>query len=625
MAFPPSFLEEIRQRVALPDVVMRKVRLVKRGREYSGLCPFHNEKSPSFTVNEDKGFFHCFGCGAHGDVIGFVMRIENLGFPEAVERLAGEAGLEVPRATPEERQRVARQKTLHEVLEAASDFYEAQLLAKAGEPGRDYLARRGLGLDDAKRFRLGFAPGGNTALKTHLLKDFPPSLVEEAGLIRVPEDGRESFDYFRNRVMYPILDRGGRVVAFGGRVIGDAKPKYLNSPETALFQKGRILYGLAWARAGIGKGAEAIVTEGYMDVIALHRAGFEGAVAPLGTALTEGQLEELWKLAAEPILCFDGDAAGQRAATRALERALPLLTPGRSLRFATLTGGEDPDTLIGKFGAGAMRAVLDQARPLAETLWRAELAAVPLPRTPEQRAGFLARLLAKVRVIADEGLRREYESDVRNRFFVWKRAQQAPVPRPGLRGGYNRTMRGNAATSAGKDAPARPDPLALALRRRQEVLLRLTLDRPELLDELCEDFAAVELPAPDLDKLRQAIINIHASVPGLDAGTLKHNLSSKGFNPDLERLCAREVSDHVGFAVRDTDPETARRGWLEALGAMKHQERAIEVERAVRRFEEQPSDESSAHATALPLQAEQERQAQMVESASESIPEAGRR
>jgi DNA primase len=623
MAFPPSFLEEIRQRVGLPDVVMRKVRLVKRGREYSGLCPFHNEKSPSFTVNEDKGFFHCFGCGAHGDVIGFVMRIENLGFPEAVERLAGEAGLEVPRSTPEERQRAERQKTLGEVLEAAAQFYEAQLLTRSGEAGRDYLAKRGLGLEDAKRFRLGFAPPGNTVLKQHLLKDFPPSLVEEAGLIRAPEDGRESFDYFRNRVMFPILDRAGRVVAFGGRVIGDGKPKYLNSPESAVFQKGRILYGLAWARAGIAKGAEAIVTEGYMDVIALHRAGFTGAVAPLGTALTEGQLEELWKQAPEPILCFDGDPAGQRAAARALERALPMLTPGRSLRFATLTGGEDPDTLIAKFGADAMRSVLAQARPLAETLWRLELVAVPGLKTPEQRAGLMARLIARVRQIADEGLRREYESDVRSRFFAWKRGPEKPMSR-GRQQGFGRPGRGSPMPSANPGV-ARPDPLAQALRRRQEVLLRLTLDRPEILDELCEDFAAVDLPAPDLDKLRHAIINVHASVPGLDAGTLQHNLSLKGFALDLERLFARDVSDHVGFAARDTDMETAKRGLLEALGAMRHQERAIEVERAVRRFEEQPGDESCAHVTALPMQAEQERQAQALEPVSDPVPEPGLR
>src|SRR5947209_6313652 len=333
MAFPPRFLDELRQRLSLADVVGRRVRLIKRGREYVGLCPFHNEKTPSFAVVEDKGFFHCFGCGAHGDVIGFVMQNGGLGFREAVESLAGEAGLEVPKSTPQERERAQRQIDLQDAMEAACVFFQEQLEAPAG--------------------------------------------------------------------------RAGRVIAFGGRVIGEGQPKYLNSPETPLFQKGRVLYGWAAARASAAKAPSAIVTEGYMDVIALHRAGFTTAVAPLGTALTEAQLEELWKLAPEPVLCFDGDAAGERAALRAADRALPLLKPGMSLRFAALPAGEDPDTLIGRYGAEAMREALDQARPLAEVIWGVERKSDALD-TPERRAALEQRLEAKTRLIADKNVADKY-------------------------------------------------------------------------------------------------------------------------------------------------------------------------------------------------------------------------
>ena len=259
--------------------------------------PVPRREDPSFTVNEDKGFFHCFGCGAHGDVIGFVMQADNLGFVEAIERLAGEAGLEIPKPTPEARARAVREATLHDVIEAAAQFFRAQLETRAGEAATAYLARRGLDGAAIDRFRLGWAPAGQGLLKQHLQRDYPEALLVEAGLIARREGGEGTFDYFRDRVMFPILDRSGRPIAFGGRVLGDAKPKYLNSPDTPIFHKGSVLYGLSWARDGVRQGAALVVTEGYMDVIALQRAGFGGAVAPLGTALTEEQLVELWRLA----------------------------------------------------------------------------------------------------------------------------------------------------------------------------------------------------------------------------------------------------------------------------------------------------------------------------------------
>src|SRR4051812_35665369 len=400
MAFPPGFLDELRSRISLADLVGRRVRLVRRGREHSGLCPFHNEKTPSFYVVEDKGFFHCFGCGAHGDAIGFIMRADNLDFIEAVERLAGEAGIAGPTQTPQERDRAQRQKTLLEALAAAAAFYEAQLWGPGGARAREYLIRRGLDEETIRRFRLGWAPEDRQALRRVLGSEFPEALLGEAGLRRVPHGGDSPYDYFGARIMFPIGDRAGRIIAFGGRMLGDAQPKYLNSPDTPVFEKGRILYGWAAARAHVAhdpdgavpSGGEVIVVEGYMDVIALHRAGFGGAGAPLGPALTEMQLHELWRLAPEPVLCFDGDAAGRRAALRALARALPLLQPGRSLRFAALPFGEDPDSMIRGGASGAFSQILASACPLSEMLWQIELNAGAID-TPERRADLERRLM----------------------------------------------------------------------------------------------------------------------------------------------------------------------------------------------------------------------------------------
>ncbi|HLM13046.1 MAG TPA: DNA primase, partial [Reyranella sp.] len=336
MAFPPGFLDELRARLSLSEVVGRKVSLKRKsGAEYSGLCPFHNEKTPSFTVNDKKAFFYCFGCHEKGDAVDFVIKTEGLSFPEAVEKLAREVNLPVPRATPVERERAERVSTLQQVVEEAARWFQKQLRLPVGRQGLDYL--RGRGLEDATidDFRLGFAPDSRDGLLSHLKREnVPIDKIVEAGLAIQPDDNnREPYDRFRGRVMFAINDRRGRAIAFGGRVMGAGEPKYLNSPETPLFHKGANLYCLDRARAAVTKDQPVIVAEGYMDVIALHGAGYTGAVAPLGTALTEGQLAELWKLADEPYLCFDGDNAGRRAANRAAERALPLLRAGKSLRF----------------------------------------------------------------------------------------------------------------------------------------------------------------------------------------------------------------------------------------------------------------------------------------------------
>ena len=406
MAFPPGFLDELRARVPLGSLVGRRVKLIRRGRELGGLCPFHHEKTPSFYVVEDKGFFHCFGCGAHGDAIGYLMRAENLDFIEAIERLAAEAGLAVPQQTPQDRERAQRQKTLLEALSAAAKFYEARLWSPAGSRARDYLMARGLDEEAIRGFRLGWASDDRHALRRALSGEFPEALLVEGGLLRRPEGGGEPYDYFRGRVLFPIGDRAGRVIAFGGRAIADGQqPKYLNSPDTPLFEKGRVLYGLALARTELarsnyGEGPPLIVTEGYMDVIALHRAGFGTAVAPLGTALTETHLQELWRLSPEPVICLDNDAAGGGAARRTLNRALPLLKPGRSLRFLVLPANEDPDSLIRSSGPAEFATRLARARPLSHFWWDEELPFKPID-TPERRADLERRLMGDAALIAD--------------------------------------------------------------------------------------------------------------------------------------------------------------------------------------------------------------------------------
>ncbi len=577
MAFPPQFLDELRARVALADVVARRTKLTRRGRESIGLCPFHKEKSPSFYVYPDH--YHCFGCGAHGDVIGFVMQTGNLEFLEAVEVLAREAGLEVPKPSRDAQERSHRQTDLQVVMERACGFFEESLAGPLGREARTYLDGRGLDAAAIRQFRLGFAPDSRDALKRALGGEIDEALLIEGGLLRRPEEGA-SYDYFRHRVMFPIGNRSGKVIAFGGRVLGDGQPKYLNSPETPLFQKGRVLYGWATARAAASHDASAIVTEGYMDVIALQRAGFETAVAPLGTALTEGQLEEIWRLAPEPILCFDGDAAGQRAAGRALERALPMLAAERSLRFATLPAGEDPDTLIRRQGAVAMREILDAARPLVEVLWSLETAR-PVD-TPERRAALEKRLEERVRVIEDRSVQQHYRQFFRDRLYELlstRRLQRTggPVRTGASRGGGRWPQRSVAMV----EPPLSSNPGALR-RRQQEVALALLLNHPFLLSEVEEDVATLDFSAPDLDRLRGAILKARAHHADLDAASLKLHLNRQGFAGILEGVLSPQVLVHAGFARADADTDMVRAGWEHTKSRFEQRRLSSQVAEAER-------------------------------------------
>jgi len=437
MSLSPQFLDELRARTLLSAVIAPHVKLTKAGREFKACCPFHNEKTPSFTVNDEKGFYHCFGCSAHGDAIRFLTDSRGLPFMDAVKELAAKAGMEVPAPDPRARERNDRASTLHDVMAAAQQWFAQQLDTAEGAAARDYLKQRGISPLTIQRFGIGFAPDGRTRLKTALKDQGEDQLVDCGLLIRPDEGGREPYDRFRGRVMIPIRDQRGRVIGFGGRILGAGEPKYLNSPETVLFDKGRTLYNIDRAGPASRKADRVIVVEGYMDVIGLDGAGITETVAPNGTALTEAQLSLLWRLDPAPILCFDGDAAGQKAAIRAALRALPHLAPERTLRFVALPSGQDPDDLVRAEGRAAIDALLDAPEPLVERLWRHERDSTPLS-TPEERAGLRQRLLDHAAAIGDRSLSQLYREEWLARFAdltVRPRPRHAPAAtRPDRRG-----------------------------------------------------------------------------------------------------------------------------------------------------------------------------------------------
>ena len=614
MAFPPQFLEELRTRLALSDAVSKRMRLIRAGREYKAPCPFHHEKTPSFYVNDQKGFFHCFGCGAHGDIIGFVMRHDNLAFPEAVEALAGEAGMPVPRATEEDKQKYERRKTLHDLVEQAARWFEQQLYAPAGRTGLEYFQRRGLDTETMARFRLGFAPGDSGALRQHLLKlNFAEEDMVTAGLLKRPEDGRTPFSFFRNRVIFPVTDRRGRVVAFGGRILEGDGPKYVNTSDTPLFQKGTLLYGLSRARQAAADGKPVIVAEGYMDVIALVRAGFEGAVAPLGTALTETQVQELWKLIPDaekvPFLCFDGDNAGRRAAWRAVDRILPHLAPGHSARVAFLPEGEDPDSLIRVHGPRAMQEVLGEAIPLSEAVWRMETEGKPTD-TPESKAAVKAALEARVGQIADRDVQIFYRTEMRRRVDE----AFAPPPRqrfdrgpwqPGQRPGQppRRHVPGlPGLRTAPPPGHRRRNPGNLAFAR-ERVLLAVIINHPELFDELGESLGMLPFADAGLDDLRRAVIESLSGPTendsGLDAASLCRHLSSAGFDTIVGSLLSESTYVHAGFARPDASALEAKRGWWPTWRHLHHRQVMADLREAEAALARDNSEANFARVVAL--------------------------
>jgi DNA primase len=552
MKFPDSLLDEIRGRLPVSQVVSRRVNLKRAGREWKGLSPFNKEKTPSFTVNDQKGFYHDFSSGKHGDIFTFVMETEGLSFPEAVEKLAGEAGLPMPKADPQFERTAKERLGLFDALEAACVFFEQALQDRDGRDALHYAERRGLAADTLQSFRIGFAPNGKDALKTALLKrGFTEAQLLDAGLVIKPDDGRPTYDRFRNRLTIPILDAKSRIIAFGARALDPAaEPKYLNSPETRLFDKGSTVFNFARARKAAFDSGELIVVEGYMDVIALDQAGFANAVATLGTAFTERQMEILWQLAPEPIICFDGDRAGEAAAARAIDRMLPNLREGRSFRFAFLPEGSDPDDLVRSKGASALRPYLTGARPLIDVLWRRELKTHAID-TPERRALFEARLEALLGEIANTRVRDHYRREIKNRLFALWREK-----------GARRNESPSAASRQANRSVATPLPSSYGV----PTLITLALvNHPWLLDRFADEVASIEVKDKKLAGLLQAVMRLifedHAATPETIAERIRAGGHGKLFAKMLEESPFRRVA----FIQPDSPPAEVEEHFAELI------------------------------------------------------------
>jgi DNA primase len=617
MRFPPQFLDELRARIPVSEVVGRRVRLKKSGREWKGLSPFNKERTPSFFVNDQKGFYHDFSSGKHGDIFTFLMESEGLSFPEAVERLAAQAGLAMPRLTQEAEAEESRRRTLHDVIELAAKFFEATLAARAGATARGYLADRGLDAATQLKFRLGYAPAERFALKEHLGKlGVSVDDMIEAGLLVTGDDIPVPYDRFRNRVMFPIGDLAGRVVAFGGRALDkDAPAKYLNSPETPLFHKGAMLYNGAEARKAVQQGAQngvpVIAVEGYVDVIAMVTAGYPATVAPLGTALTEDQLALLWRMADEPILCFDGDAAGRRAAYRAIDLALPQLKPGKSLTFAALPQGHDPDDLVRSGGPGAVADVLAGARPLADVLWTRETESGRFD-TPERRAGLEARINMLMAVIGDEAVRRYYRQDLWQRLRGLMAESRSDRADRGHFGARDRPPLRGKRRSWPPAGPRGTEPSALAavsprmstssivrgsrsaLPPREALILLGACNHPWLLEIAAEQLAELEFLNVEMDLLRRALLDVAAGEPELTRETLRAGVLARDLGGVLQRI---ESAVHpADWPTREgAAPEDVRQWWSHVL-TLHHKNSTLnkELKEAERALGEELSEQNFA-------------------------------
>jgi DNA primase len=595
MRFTPQFLDELKARLPVSEVVGKRVKLIRSGREFKGLSPFNKEKTPSFFVNDQKQAWFDFSSGKNGSIFDFVMQSEGVSFPEAVERLAQMAGMPLPKVSREDEARDARRKTLHDVVELAAKFFQDTLASRTGAKARGYLADRGLDPATQLKFRLGFAPGERFALKEHLgSHGIPVEDMVEAGLLISGDDIPLPFDRFRDRVMFPISDLRGRVIAFGGRALEkDAQAKYLNSPETPLFHKGATLYNIATARQaahdGGQNGAPIIAVEGYVDVIAMVMAGFPATVAPLGTALTEDQLALLWKMADEPVLCFDGDGAGLRAAYRAVDLAMPRLRPGKSLKFALLPQGQDPDDLVRSGGREAVSDVIAAARPLAGMLWARETEGHSFD-TPERRAALEARVNEVTAGIADDAVRKYYRQDFSARlsqFFAPERVQQGEArrrdnwrePRSGANWRQRRNsewQRGDAPRPGGRSTPyvvvsqqLASSPVhrghRTAVPRREALILQAALNYPWLLHDHLEELASLEFRHADAERLKSALIDIAAHATMLDAEALKAELAARNLTEAMQRIALSITTPSVWGARPEAAPDDVLVTWTQLV------------------------------------------------------------
>ncbi|MCX5616683.1 DNA primase [Bombella sp. TMW 2.2559] len=571
MAIDTVFLDELRQRTSLTSLFGRRNKLVRSGRNWKACCPFHGEKTPSLYIYDDH--YHCFGCGAHGDAISYVMQSEGSGFREAVERLASEAGMEVPADDPRQVEKARVRQTLYDVMDEVQAIYRRRLYQPEGRGGLDYLQKRGLTEETLERFGLGWSGDGRSLLKALEGKNITAETLVQVGLMRMDEAGRPRGELFFNRVTFPIRDRKGRIISFGGRVLGDGQPKYLNGPETDIFSKRRTLFNIDQARQAIHKGAKAVVVEGYMDVIALVQAGFGGAVAPLGTALGDEQLELLWRMTDTPIICFDGDGAGQRAALRSCEVALPLLKVGRNLRFCRLEGGDDPDSLIRREGMQGMEDRLSSARPMEEELFSL-LTAQERDPTPERRAALRKKLYELSQMIPDRLLAGEYLSTLNGMFFARYRR-----PKTG-RGGYGQG-------GAGMAAPVIPvsgkRTVAEGSGERLNILTAILLQYPEILPGIDRDYNALSLPEP-LSSIRTAILSwADDCTEALTAESCQAWMEEHGLAGAVRQVCSSPMPRQIRIEEGEDRLQAAMKLWwhfyaLENLRALQEN-----VEEEIRR------------------------------------------
>ena len=554
MLLAPAFLDELRARTLLSALVGRSIKLQRAGREFKACCPFHDEKTPSFYVNDEKGFYHCFGCGAHGDAIRFLTESRGLNFVDAVKELADAAGMSLPAPDRIARERTEKTPALYEIMERASNWFARQLQEHSGLATRTYLERRGISKETQVTFQLGFAPQSRSALKAALAESGLGKLIEAGLLIQPDEESREPYDRFRGRLMIPIRDPRGRPIAFGGRLLGDGEPKYLNSPETPLFDKGSTLFNLDLAAPAARQAQRILIVEGYLDVLALHQAGIKEVVAPLGTALTEGQMGRLWKISDVPILCFDGDTAGRRAAFRAAIRALAAIEPGRTLRFAILPEGQDPDDVIRRDGAGGFEAYVKGAVSLDELIWQNELAASGVFRTPEDRAALGKRLRDHTKHIRDDFLRKQYLAEFNRRVFEHFRDK-------------DRARFGKGSGAETRHVPPEMRRIAeLGIDRATIVpaVIRGLVRYPSIIAEHAEIIARLIVHDRELKLVQRVLLEAALAIPSLDALRLEAVLREEGLGGFIDEM-RRSGLIAFSFLRSDAVSDAAQRDLVAVL------------------------------------------------------------
>ena len=552
VAVTPEFIDEMLGRITLSDLVGKRVKLVRKANRMNGLCPFHNEKTPSFYVNDSEGFYHCFGCNASGDAISFLRESEGLEFIEAVKQLASLAGMAMPQNEPIDKEAAKRRLTALELLEVAASFYQRQLDQPDGKFAFEYLEGRGLSAEMRQEFRIGYAPKSGLYASLQQ-REFPFDLMQRLGVVGRSDRDGSAYDYFRNRVMFPIENRQGQVIAFGARAMGDAQPKYLNSPDGPSFTKGSVVYGWSQARARVRKGLPLVIVEGYMDVIAVSASGIAGALAPLGTAMTEQQIQLVWKLHKEPILCFDGDSAGQKAAMRALERILPLLEPGRNVRFALMAEGQDPDDLLKAEGPDGLARVLAGAVSLIELLWGQKIREYGLDRPdsqPTQRAAFWADIRQMGRTIAHNQTRSAFLDDIEYRISM-------------MRARYRQSSYGRTGIAPLAVSPKRPQTGRII---QHKAILALLIAFPELLSIYAEPVVAIQIEDERLEELKNLLISQMISDPDLDAEAIRHHLKELGYTDMLDELFSADMMARFGTPLDRVSSDKAGDMLAELLG-----------------------------------------------------------